>query len=59
MAPRRVRSQHFATRRDFEAFCDRFTCFAAGDRLGHEARNIMVEAIVDNRLLQRALSVKM
>ena len=48
---RRMRSQHFATRRDLEAFCYGFTGFTASDWLWHEARKIIRACAMTNCLL--------
>lgn len=48
MAARGVRTQHLARSGDFETFGDCLAGFAAGDGLGHEARNVAVERRVTN-----------
>ncbi len=45
MASRRVRSQHFAARRDFKTLRYCFTCFASRNWLRHKARKIAQLAI--------------
>ena len=48
MAARRVRTQDFARGGDFETLGNRLAGLTAGDRFGHEPRNVAVGGPVTN-----------